>query len=338
MRAAGTAPREPADVRWWQRLRAAVRRRVDRVRVRRRDVAPAVGPAVGTRGLGVVGSIAAVTDPTPTPPPDDPGEEMAVDVRAFLPDGVSLEGADATDTSDELAAPSDADDDRPEPEIPAWALDDPAEPAAEVEVEANDAAAEVDGDVSEDVDLEVDDADDESEAIDDAEAAAVDVELVEVEGLVVVDAAPEPSEPEPVSDEVAEPDAEPGQADAEPVVEQDVVDQGDDGEDGDQDDEVDDGPALPAWALPDPIVDQDDDVDGADDAAQAVAEGGPAVNADAGSPVDGDADAPEAEKVDTSVLEQIEGELAEVEEALAAIDAGDLTRSPLLVRLLADQG
>ena len=42
------------------------------------------------------------------------------------------------------------------------------------------------------------------------------------------------------------------------------------------------------------------------------------------------------DEVDLSALERIEAEFAEVEDALAAIDAGDLDRSPLLTRLLAD--
>jgi hypothetical protein len=41
--------------------------------------------------------------------------------------------------------------------------------------------------------------------------------------------------------------------------------------------------------------------------------------------------------VDVAVLTRIEGELGAVDEALLAIDAGDPTRSPLLVELLGDQ-
>jgi hypothetical protein len=310
-------------VRWWQRLRAAVRRRVGRVRVRGRGDAPVVAPAVGTRGLGVVGSIAAVTDPTPTPPPDDPGEELAVDVRAFLPDGVSLEGAEPTD---EVAAPTGQDDDRPEPEIPAWALDDPApaEPTTEVDAVVEDDDELEDEPETEQATDDLDDADPDA-------VPAVDVELVEVEGLVVVEPAHEPpvTEPEAVTDEVAESAPEVAAA-PEAVADQD--------DEVDEVDEVDEGPALPAWALPDPIVADEDDADDADDAGDrqgAVAEGGPAIDATTGAA--GTTGPSESEKVDTSVLEQIEGELAEVEAALAAIDAGDLDRSPLLVRLLADR-
>lgn len=52
-----------------------------------------------------------MTDPTPTPTPPVPeSDDVEVDVRAFLPEGVVLERDDV--------------DDRPEPEVPAWALDD----------------------------------------------------------------------------------------------------------------------------------------------------------------------------------------------------------------------
>ena len=55
---------------------------------------------------------------------------------------------------------------------------------------------------------------------------------------------------------------------------------------------------------------------------------GPAPVPDAGPVV------PTAPEVDTTVLSRIEGELADVDAAIAAIDAGDLTRSPLLTELL----
>ncbi|MEO6989444.1 MAG: hypothetical protein ABI239_12460 [Aquihabitans sp.] len=45
--------------------------------------------------------------------------------------------------------------------------------------------------------------------------------------------------------------------------------------------------------------------------------------------------APAAPEVDTTVLTRIEGELADVDAAIAAIDSGDLARSPLLAELLA---
>lgn len=361
-------------MRWWQRLRAAVKRRVDRVRTGRRGGAP----AVGTRGLGVVGSIAAVTDPTPTPPPDDAGEELEVDLRAFLPDGVTLgdpdeapgdvPGLDApaaeapvaaeSATADEPVAdepvaadPIDGEpaaeaadpvgaegvDDLPEPEIPTWALDDPApadDPVDEAEVEDADADA--------------------------APTAAGEVEVVAVEGIVMVDApahAPETSEPAmpATGAEAATRADDDAVADAGDVEDADEVEPDDaaetegavEGAARDADlDEVDDGPSLPAWALPDPPADEHDDEDDDPAATDGTVGDGSGADADGAAETAGESDAAaeadeaqgsDADAVDTSVLERIEAELAEVEDALAAIDAGDLTRSPLLVRLLADQ-
>ena len=134
-----------------------------------------------------VGSIAAVTDPHPPSNPVPEPDDVEVDVRAFLPEGVALAGDDGP-TADDLDA-------RPEPEVPAWALDD-----------------------------------------------------------------------EPVSDE--------RMADDEPQ------------------------------AAAEPVIDQ--------------------------------APAPTEEAIDVTALEAAEVALADVEDALAAIDAGEMERSPLLVRLLAE--
>ena len=95
--------------------------------------------------------------------------------------------------------------------------------------------------------------------------------------------------------------------------------------------DVDDGwdtgapaPEIPAWAIDD--LRPPPEVDGSDQPVDDVSE--PAPVADTGPAV------PAVPEVDTTVLTRIEGELADVDAAIAAIDAGDLARSPLLTELL----
>jgi hypothetical protein len=92
---------------------------------------------------------------------------------------------------------------------------------------------------------------------------------------------------------------------------------------GDEGDE----PEVPAWARDDPDHES---------AASAPVAGVPAPDPAppaAQVPV-GSADAPAPPTVDVAVLERIEGDLAAVDEALSAIDAGDPGRSALLVELV----
>lgn len=69
--------------------------------------------------------------------------------------------------------------------------------------------------------------------------------------------------------------------------------------------------------------------------ADADSEGVQPADADPG--VEPDRGRVDTDEVDTRLLEQIEGELDEVDAALRAIDAGDDRSSPLLRRLLADE-
>lgn len=81
-----------------------------------------------------------------------------------------------------------------------------------------------------------------------------------------------------------------------------------------------------------PITDGSTDDASVSDAA---AVGSATVESSGDAPAD---DAPAAdEAIDTSVLEAIEADFAEVEGALAAIDAGELDASPLLRRLLPER-
>ncbi len=102
--------------------------------------------------------------------------------------------------------------------------------------------------------------------------------------------------------------------------------------DADSSGDVDDGwdtgapaPEIPEWARDDlpplPVVDGSDQPVDDDSEPAPVADTGPAV--------------PAVLDVNTTVLTRIEGELADVDAAIAAIDAGDLARSPLLTELLA---
>ncbi len=103
----------------------------------------------------------------------------------------------------------------------------------------------------------------------------------------------------------------------------DTEDEDDDTEDGDTDDAVGDvddaGPTLPDWAIARPL-----ELDPAETPAPTPS---PVSGVEVIEPVPDDA-------VDTTALERIEGELADVDAALGAIDAGDLERSPLLRELL----
>lgn len=96
-------------------------------------------------------------------------------------------------------------------------------------------------------------------------------------------------------------------------------------------------PDIPAWArdgLPpvpavsdtDPAAEVDGEVEGgvSKPGLAPVPNVGPAVPAPSAMP-----------EVDTTVLTRVEGELADVDAAIVAIDAGDLARSPLLTELLA---
>ncbi len=73
-----------------------------------------------------------VTPSVPPIPPDQTGpghHEVTVDLAAFLPEGTELAGADVAgpDPSDPLDP---WDTGGPEPEVPAWALDDAPAPVA----------------------------------------------------------------------------------------------------------------------------------------------------------------------------------------------------------------
>lgn len=102
---------------------------------------------------------------------------------------------------------------------------------------------------------------------------------------------------------------------------------------GDEGDE----PEVPAWARDDEPVAPAPGADRpAPDPAAAptpVAAPGPSVPTDPAPQPPGSAATP-TPTVDVAVLAQIEGDLAAVDEALAAIDAGDPGRSALLVELV----
>lgn len=108
-------------------------------------------------------------------------------------------------------------------------------------------------------------------------------------------------------------------------------------------------PEIPAWARddlpPPPAPDPETAATAPMDPDPSTAD----ADADAATEADGEVDdlvalEPDAgpavaavPEVDTTVLTRIEGELADVDAAIAAIDAGDLTRSPLLAELLSTE-
>ena len=288
-----------------------------------------------------VGRVAAVNDPKPLPPTDD-GEEIEVDIRSFLPEGVSVVGATEPDL--------------PEPEIPAWALD----PEPEADAEATEGSADPDGteqaeqaetsptddasppepDEAEAAPVAHEDvASDDEEAISDAEEAAsddgatapevaVEVESVTLTGVVTIDELA-PDEPVPpawaIADVPSDTPTDGPTTGTEPVaVEPPEVEVGDEpvaiGA-TDHEPAVEDEPT----ANDEPTIEDEPTVED----EPTIEDEEPAGEEDVAAPE-------ESDLLDTSVLERIEAEFTEVEEALAAIDAGDLDRSPLLVRLLAN--
>lgn len=76
------------------------------------------------------------SDVVPSVPPLPEGQtapashELAVDLAAFLPEGTELVAAEPVEPADAAEALDPWDTGAPEPEVPAWALDDPPAAAA----------------------------------------------------------------------------------------------------------------------------------------------------------------------------------------------------------------